>query len=782
MKRRPQLSIDELHQVRWLLGGFLTVLSAWTVSFMDVDATLLLGVTTVLVPTATLSPALAAWFPIWMHRLTFPLMVAFFLCDLILTRQPLPALIRLDLMLLLYRGVTLRRRREDLQLIVLALFLVIVAGVVTVSLAFIAQILLFMACTLALLLVLTITESMPEPPINRGGLPPSWTHVRWLHLFRRLLQVANWRAVTLGVFIFTAVVGLSAVLFLSLPRFEMSGTLFIDRFISKKTRTGFSENVRIGDVVNIQEDRSVALSIDVSDRAAVPATPYWRMLILDRYSSRGGGGGFSMSEGLRAEMRTYPTKMQQFVGGLSVLRRDPDHSVTWTFYMEPGVSRYLPMLGDFRLLTFNDAQQLTSSNPLRLHSLSQESSKMLPYRVEGMVVDYEIPDLAYAARWKEIVARPLEPDSNEPERRRGGPGFGMGGFGEDFPGDYGMGMMGEDMQGRPPPPPDYLALHGLRRFSRAKLYGFGTQIGHPRDGDVAAFVQRASEWLHKRHGYSLRFTIDRGDLDERFRPDPLVTWMESNENGHCEMFAGSMVLLARAAGIPSRLVTGFKGAAWNTTSGHISVRNSDAHAWCELFDYKRGVWLRVDPTPGASILPVKDRVRVLRNNRPNLDLESGWSSRTDSLRVFWYRRIVSFDQTSQLELVRLIKEAVEGLGTDWRAQFDKKTRSLGVWLREPWTWWRVGLSAAFAGGIVMTIWLWRELGVGLWLRSLRSADPVRREASRWLARLNHAKGPFALQVRERLLRLRYGAKRSWREPATRVFRDARRAVRALDRQ
>lgn len=63
MKRRPQLSIDELHQVRWLLGGFLTVLSAWTVSFMDVDATLLLGVTTVLVPTATLSPALAAWFP-----------------------------------------------------------------------------------------------------------------------------------------------------------------------------------------------------------------------------------------------------------------------------------------------------------------------------------------------------------------------------------------------------------------------------------------------------------------------------------------------------------------------------------------------------------------------------------------------------------------------------------------------------------------------------------------------------------------------------------------------
>jgi hypothetical protein len=257
--------------------------------------------------------------------------------------------------------------------------------------------------------------------------------------------------------------------------------------------------------------------------------------------------------------------------------------------------------------------------------------------------------------------------------------------------------------------------------------------------------------------------------------------MTSKENGHCEMFAGSTVLIARAAGLPARLVTGFKGGAWNRTSGHISIRNSDAHAWCEVFDGK-DTWLRVDPTPGSSILPPSASGATARALEPfSLETETGWASRTDSLRVFWYRRVVSFDQTSQLEMIHITKEIIETMSREWRERIEKTLREFLERARQPWTWWQVGITAICAVLAIGALWLWHELGIGLWLRSLRGADPVRREASRWLLRLQDARGPFARGVAARLLRLRYGDRETWHEPPARVFRDARRASRILRR-
>ena len=85
--------------------------------------------------------------------------MALFLGDLWLTAQVLPAIVRLDLLLLLYRGITYRKRRDDLQIIILGLFLIVVAGVLTVSLAFAFQIFVFTACALALLTAITLTDA-----------------------------------------------------------------------------------------------------------------------------------------------------------------------------------------------------------------------------------------------------------------------------------------------------------------------------------------------------------------------------------------------------------------------------------------------------------------------------------------------------------------------------------------------------------------------------------------------------------------------------------------------
>ena len=68
-----------------------------------------------------------------------------------------------------------------------------------------------------------------------------------------------------------------------------------------------------------------------------------------------------------------------------------------------------------------------------------------------------------------------------------------------------------------------------------------------------------------------------------------------SKRGFCEHFSAGFVFMMRAAGIPSRVVTGYQGGELNPVDGTLVVRQSDAHAWAEIWLKGRG-WLRVDPT------------------------------------------------------------------------------------------------------------------------------------------------------------------------------------------
>ena len=244
---RPQLTLDELHQLKWLLGGVLCLFSVWTVFYLDVDAWTLLFLNTIAIVAVLIWPTLPARVPAAVHVAAFPVIVACFALDLWTNAQILPAMIRLDLMLILYRSLSYRQRRDELQLIVLGLFLVVVAGVLTVSLAFAAQILAFTACALAFLFVITLVDAAdakypPDPtPLFTWRLAvdtPAWTRqVDWPRLFARLRAVADWRVVALGGVLFAGVVVLSGLLFMAIPRFQLENSLFLYRFISKKALT-----------------------------------------------------------------------------------------------------------------------------------------------------------------------------------------------------------------------------------------------------------------------------------------------------------------------------------------------------------------------------------------------------------------------------------------------------------------------------------------------------------------------------------------------------------------
>lgn len=65
--------------------------------------------------------------------------------------------------------------------------------------------------------------------------------------------------------------------------------------------------------------------------------------------------------------------------------------------------------------------------------------------------------------------------------------------------------------------------------------------------------------------------------------------------GYCSHFASAFGVLARMAGLPTRLVSGFLGSEYNNFDNSLIVKELDAHVWVEVYLEKSG-WVRVDPT------------------------------------------------------------------------------------------------------------------------------------------------------------------------------------------
>lgn len=86
--------------------------------------------------------------------------------------------------------------------------------------------------------------------------------------------------------------------------------------------------------------------------------------------------------------------------------------------------------------------------------------------------------------------------------------------------------------------------------------------------------------------------------------DPVDEFLFSTRSGFCEHYASSFTFLMRAAGIPARVVTGYLGGEINPMDGYLVVRQSEAHAWTEIWLPGEG-WVRVDPTAAVSPLRVE---------------------------------------------------------------------------------------------------------------------------------------------------------------------------------
>ena len=126
----------------------------------------------------------------------------------------------------------------------------------------------------------------------------------------------------------------------------------------------------------------------------------------------------------------------------------------------------------------------------------------------------------------------------------------------------------------------------------------------PRTRELAARLRRASPdaeaaveaVLRMFREQPFRYTLE----PPRLGTHAIDEFLFDTRAGFCEHYAGAFVVLMRAMGIPARVVTGYQGGEINPADGFMAVRQSDAHAWAEIWQHGRG-WVRIDPT--AAVAP-----------------------------------------------------------------------------------------------------------------------------------------------------------------------------------
>lgn len=179
--------------------------------------------------------------------------------------------------------------------------------------------------------------------------------------------------------------------------------------------------------------------------------------------------------------------------------------------------------------------------------------------------------------------------------------------------------------------------------------------------DDAQLVNRALQFFRRESFY---YTLNPPLLEL----NPVDQFLFDSRRGFCEHYATSFTLLMRLAGIPARVVTGYQGGEHNPLGDYLIVRQSDAHAWSEVWLEQSG-WTRIDPT--AAVAPE----RIERSFEFNLDENADpglpliftaadsdllqslvkrlrWG--LDAANASWHRWILGYSRNQQQRLLQLL--------------------------------------------------------------------------------------------------------------------------------
>ena len=160
-----------------------------------------------------------------------------------------------------------------------------------------------------------------------------------------------------------------------------------------------------------------------------------------------------------------------------------------------------------------------------------------------------------------------------------------------------------------------------------------------------AYIERVLAWIRRDFAY----TLDT--------PEPGINGVDEflfgYRRGFCQHFSSSFALMMRAAGIPSRVVTGYAGGYRNPYGGYWLLYRRDAHAWNEVWLEGEG-WVRIDPTAAVAPENILDTLTTAGGEQPTggRDALSPLLDVGDFLRTRWNDWMVGFNAARQMQLFR----------------------------------------------------------------------------------------------------------------------------------
>jgi len=456
--------------------------------------------------------------------------VAFYAADyLLLSQSFVSATVHLVLFSMVVKIFSVHRDRDHLYLAVLAFLQVLAASVLTVDAVFLAAFSVFV-----LFAVLTFVTFEIKRSIGKSE-----------HTARQPLESAGRlnHALSVTAIVIVAAVFLGATgIFFLLPRVS---TAYLSRFAPRnRIVSGFSDNVQLGAIGEIQQSDAVIMRVQVEPGTRLPDDVHWRGVALALFD---GQRWSNPMEGVPVS----PHVGERFPIG-QARRRWSDEQQTSRRFVPPRLVQYRVMLepvGNYYFFAIPVVEEISGS--YRLLGVDRGGSV---YNSDGtkQITSYR------------AVSNLAQP---EPDQLRAASDF--------YPADIAI---------------RYLQLPSIspkvKQLAGQIADGIGTRY------DRAVAIER---YLRTQYAYTLQLPNSRPR-------DPIEHFLFERKKGHCEYFASSMAVMLRTLGIPSRVVNGFRGAELNEVSGSYIVRARDAHSWVEAYFPGQG-WVTFDPTPPGQGFP-----------------------------------------------------------------------------------------------------------------------------------------------------------------------------------
>jgi protein-glutamine gamma-glutamyltransferase len=437
----------------------------------------------------------------------------------------LGATVHLMLFGMVVRLFSAQRARDHYMLAVLSFLMVLAAAVLTVDSVFLLSFAGFMLMAVVTFVLMEMRHSSSTATIQARESGDGQAH-----------QQMAFSLAGVAPFLMVMILAGGSAIFFVLPR--ISSRYLTTYAPTSDVSTGFSDQVQLGRIGQIQQSRAVVMHIQIDGDTHGKYDLKWRGVALSVFNGRSWRNPLEQRHALRLPDGSF------WLGPLSEETTEGKRTVG------AAVDRihYRVMMEPIGSNVF-----FLAPKPLALEA----NYRALLVDQAGAVYD---ADADHPVGRYEAASNIAEPSA--PDLRRASGAYPPG--------------MAITYLGLPPMDPRIASLAQQVTGTAGNNY------------DKAVAIER---YLMTNYGYTLQ-------LPRTVPVDPLANFLFDRKRGHCEYFASAMAVMLRTLRIPSRVVNGFRTGEFNDLTANYVVRASNAHSWVEVYFPGYG-WTSFDPTPAA---------------------------------------------------------------------------------------------------------------------------------------------------------------------------------------